>query len=380
MTPTTTRRLLPGSGRGRVLLGAGVLAGAAAASAVAFFGLTSTVTLAVDGEPRTVHTTADTVEQLLAAEGLATSTRDLVVPSPLSTITDGSEVAVAFARPVELTLDGRDRDLWTTALSVDDLLAELGVRNGAEVSVSRSAGIGREGVSLAVVTPKQVTVRVVDESTDKTTYTVTALTVGEALKDAGIRPGPQAVVQPGRGAAVSDGDLVVVRAPWTTTVTQTVAVPHRTRTVTDASMYRDEKVVEVAGVAGTARRTVEVTYVGKQPASRTVLRSTMVEAPVTQVVRVGTQQRPAAPAVSGGSVWDTLAGCESGGNWSINTGNGFYGGLQFTTGTWLAYGGGQYAARADLATREQQIAIATKVRDARGGYGDWPGCSAKLGL
>jgi uncharacterized protein YabE (DUF348 family) len=380
MTPTTTRRLLPGSGRGRVLLGAGVLAGAGAAGAAAFFGLTSTVILSVDGEPRTVHTTADTVDELLAAEGLETSSRDLVVPSAASSLTDGSEVEVAYARPVELSLDGEDRDLWTTALSVDSLLAELGVRNGAEVSVSRSAGIGREGLSLAVVTPKQVTVRVVDESTDKETYTVTALTVGEALRDAGIRPGPQGEVTPGRGAAVSDGDLVVVRAPWTTTVTERVAVPYRTKTINDSSMYRDEEVVEVAGVAGTARRTVEVTYVGKQQDSRTVLRTTVLDTAVTQVVRVGTKQRPAAPAVSGGSVWDTLAGCESGGNWSINTGNGFYGGLQFTTGTWLAYGGGQYAPRADLATREQQIAIATKVRDARGGYGDWPGCSAKLGL
>ena len=102
--------------------------------------------------------------------------------------------------------------------------------------------------------------------------------------------------------------------------------------------------------------------------------------PVARIVREGTKQRPSAPAVSTGSVWDSLAQCESGGNWSINTGNGFYGGLQFTRSTWLAYGGGQYAPTANLASREQQIAIATKVRDARGGYGDWPACSAKLGL
>ena len=97
---------------------------------------------------------------------------------------------------------------------------------------------------------------------------------------------------------------------------------------------------------------------------------------MTRIVREGTKERPSAPAVSTGSVWDSLAQCESGGNWSINTGNGYYGGLQFTTGTWLAYGGGQYAPRADLASRNQQIAIATKVRNARGGYGDWPACAA----
>jgi nucleoid-associated protein YgaU len=77
--------------------------------------------------------------------------------------------------------------------------------------------------------------------------------------------------------------------------------------------------------------------------------------------------------------WDRLAQCESGGNWHINTGNGFYGGLQFTAGTWSAYGGQRYAARADLATREQQIAVASKV--ARGQtWNAWPTCSRKAGL
>ena len=76
-------------------------------------------------------------------------------------------------------------------------------------------------------------------------------------------------------------------------------------------------------------------------------------------------------------VWDRLAECESGGNWSINTGNGYYGGLQFSLGTWEAYGG---SGMPHENSREEQIRIATKVRDARGGYGDWPACSAKLGL
>ena len=78
-------------------------------------------------------------------------------------------------------------------------------------------------------------------------------------------------------------------------------------------------------------------------------------------------------------MWDRLAQCESGGNWHINTGNGFYGGLQFTLSTWRAYGGGAYADRADLASREQQIAIAQKVQASQG-WGAWPACSSRLGL
>ena len=79
------------------------------------------------------------------------------------------------------------------------------------------------------------------------------------------------------------------------------------------------------------------------------------------------------------SVWDSVAQCESGGNWSINTGNGFYGGLQFTAQTWRAYGGGAYAAYANQASREQQIAIAQKVL-AGSGPGAWPVCSVRAGL
>src|SRR6187549_635039 len=77
--------------------------------------------------------------------------------------------------------------------------------------------------------------------------------------------------------------------------------------------------------------------------------------------------------------WDRLASCESGGNWHINTGNGYYGGVQFADGTWDGWGGERYASRADLATKAEQIVIAEKVLDARG-WSPWPACSARLGL
>ncbi|WP_083976191.1 transglycosylase family protein [Kitasatospora azatica] len=79
------------------------------------------------------------------------------------------------------------------------------------------------------------------------------------------------------------------------------------------------------------------------------------------------------------ATWDAVAQCESTGDWSINTGNGFYGGLQFTSSTWAAYGGTQYAPQANLATKGQQIAIAEKVL-ADQGPGAWPVCSVKAGL
>jgi LysM repeat protein len=93
------------------------------------------------------------------------------------------------------------------------------------------------------------------------------------------------------------------------------------------------------------------------------------------------RQVAAAPApAAGAGVWDQLAQCEAGGNWSINTGNGYSGGLQFAPGTWTGNGGGAYAPTAAQATREQQIAVAENIRAKRGNYGAWPACAAKLGL
>jgi Transglycosylase-like domain len=86
---------------------------------------------------------------------------------------------------------------------------------------------------------------------------------------------------------------------------------------------------------------------------------------------------PPPPPASGANDWDAVAECESGGNWSINTGNGYYGGLQFSASTWSGYGGNQYAPRADLATREQQIAVAEKVLAGQG-RGAWPTCGRNL--
>jgi hypothetical protein len=102
---------------------------------------------------------------------------------------------------------------------------------------------------------------------------------------------------------------------------------------------------------------------------RTVVDQDVLKKPRPKVVRVGTK-------IPDG-VWDRLAQCESGGNWHINTGNGYYGGLQFSLGTWRAYGGTGLPSQH---SRETQIAIATKVRNASGGYGAWPACAAKLGL
>jgi resuscitation-promoting factor RpfB len=349
----------------------------------------TTVTLSVDGESQQVSTFARDVEGVLDAEGIELGEHDVVAPSPESAIQDGTEISVRYGRLLTVTVDGAEREIWTTALSVEEALAELGIRaQGAELSVSRSLGIGRGGLDFEVRTPKDITVTV-DGGTQE--HTTTALTVAEALTDVGVALGERDTTAPGREARVGDGIAITVQRVAVERETVTEEIPFDTVEKNTDSLYRGERKVQTEGKAGTREKVVRRTVVDGELTAEKVVSETVVTEPVDAVVLVGTKSRPtsspspsssssggsSAPPVADGSVWDRLAECESGGNWSINTGNGYYGGLQFSLGTWQAYGGSGYPHEN---SREEQIRIATKVRDARGGYGDWPACAAKLGL
>ena len=195
----------------------------------------------------------------------------------------------------------------------------------------------------------------------------------------------------------------VVKRVTTKTVTETSTIEHETKQVTSSSLAKGTEKVTTKGVDGTTTKTYTVTLVdGKQTSKK--LRSTKVTTqPVTEVTTVGTLVEESTSSSSDSSsksttssgsssssssstsssgsnstgstsglnlansaMWDRIAQCESGGNWSINTGNGYYGGLQFDSGTWLSAGGGKYAARADLASRAQQITIANALYASRG--------------
>jgi hypothetical protein len=157
------------------------------------------------------------------------------------------------------------------------------------------------------------------------------------------------------------------------------------------SLARGKTKVDTAGRTGSRTITYrEVRQDGKLT-SRKKTSSKVTTKPRTQVVLVGTKapkvsrstssssgsgSSSSAPSVASGGVWDKIAACESGGNWSINTGNGFYGGLQFTVSTWRAYGGSGMPHQASRAT---QISVAKRVQAAQG-WGAWPACTSKLGL
>jgi resuscitation-promoting factor RpfB len=148
--------------------------------------------------------------------------------------------------------------------------------------------------------------------------------------------------------------------------------------VSDPTLNMSIQVTDDPGMPGQQNVTFAVSTVNGVETGRLPVANVVVTPARDGVLRVGAKPGTEVPPIANGSTWDSLAHCEAGGNWSINTGNGFYGGVQFDQNTWERNGGLRYAQRADLATREEQIAIAEVTR-ARQGWGAWPVCSGRLG-
>lgn len=348
------------------------------------------VNLSVDGTSTATHVFGSTVGDLLESEGITVKDGDVVYPAVDAPLSDGDNVTVRYSRMLNLTIDGQEKQIRTTETTVDAALLALGLHtDGARISVSRSAPIGRQGLDLTVVTPKAVTVVADGKTTNKT---VVAATVAEALKQLRVDYDSNDKISPAPATALKAGMKVVVKDVTTKTTTRTEAIAHKTIRTQTADLYEGTTKVSKRGVDGVRRVTERATIVDGKVTTTKKVSSKVMKAPVDEVVLVGTKQRPApAPTTttttdSGGSsggtsgglnlarsdMWDRVAQCESGGNWSINTGNGYYGGLQFAFSTWLAYGGDDFAPRADLASRAEQITVANRVY-ADNGLSQW-GC------
>ncbi len=335
--------------------------------------LSKTVTISVDGKSSTVSTFGDNVGEVLASQGIKPASHDSVVPSVDAAVNDGSEIAVRIGRPLALSIDGRERTLWTTATKVSTALDQLGVRfESAALSVSRSATIDRSGMAVELITPKRVAVKIADNKVKR--HNVPAATVGELLStlDAGVDRND--IVRPSRSAELTNGTRVVVTKIGVRNkrVAREV-IPAPVTEQKDDSLPEGETTTVRAGSDGARDVTYKLRLRNGEVVKRAIVKQRLLKRPVAKIVKIGTMTAPAPNFSGGGTVWDRIAACESGGNWAINTGNGYYGGLQFNLNTWRAYGG---TGMPHQNSREQQIAVAERVAAASGGYGAWPSCGS----
>jgi len=344
------------------------------------------VTLSVDGKTSTVHAFGDTVGDVLEKQDITVGEHDVVAPAPSAKVNDGQKIVVRYGRKLTVTVDGATREYWTTATTVDGALQELGIRaDSAKLSTSRSAALGRQGLVMSVTTPKDVVVRVDGKNL---TATTTGATVADVLAELRVTKDADDRVKPGVATPVTKGLAMAVQRVTSKSVRTTVAIPAPVTKKADANLYTGQTKVLKAGAAGAKVVTTKVVTVDGKVESKKVVSAKVTQPAVTRVLAVGTKARPVAktPAprdagntsgaginLSNAAMWDRIAQCESGGNWSINTGNGYYGGLQFATSSWLANGGDDFAPRADLASRAEQITIANRYY-AKAGLGPW-GCA-----
>jgi len=340
------------------------------ASAIA---LDKTVTIVVDDETRVVHTVASTVDEALAAADLSAGQHDALAPAADVPIADGSRIVLKRGRPLRLKVDGQEREMWTTALTVGEALQQLGLQaDGIRISADPTRRIPLEGISLDLKTAKVVTV--VDGGADPRDLGTYAATVEELLEEHGLQLEQDDTVEPALETPLTNGARIEITRIRTEEVEEKKNIEPPVEEIEDSDMYKGTKKVEDTGEPGEKVIRYRVVRVNGKVTEKEVLSEEVLKEPKPKKVRVGTKPVP------DGAVWDRLAQCEASGNWHINTGNGYYGGLQFDKRTWDAYGGTQYAEYPHQASREEQIAIATKVRDARGGYGAWPHCAKKLNL
>jgi uncharacterized protein YabE (DUF348 family) len=375
------RRLVPLVAATAVLLVAGATATYAKAN--------KSVTLDVDGEITRVSTFAGSVDGLLADHGVQLGERDVVTPGgPLH---EGAEVVVRHARQVTVALDGQEQPVWTTALTADEALDTLASRaSDVALVASRSAAGGRPELALDLTLHGSADV-LVDGQTLRTPDGDAR--VAQVLGELGITLNPLDRVSVKQTA---DGRVqVVVNRVVVQDVASTHEVPFATSDQQDDSLYTGQRKVTVAGVVGVRTLVERVTTVDGVETAREAVSDQVTQAPVDEVVKVGTKARPAAtpkpaaassgstaaagPITAGGDAdslnWAALAKCESGGNPTIVSSTGKYHGLyQFSVATWQAVGG---AGLPSQASPEEPTARATMLYN-RSGAGQWPPCGKNL--
>lgn len=336
-----------------------------------------TVTLTVDGSSVTVSTMKTRVIDVVRENGFDVGERDDLRPAADDAVQQSENIVLRRSRPVQISVDGQNsRQVWTTAGTVQEALAQLSMTDTAPAAASRGSRVPLAGMSLPVVGARTVQL---DDAGVIRTVRLAAANVAGFLEAAGVPLQQSDSVVPPANSPVVDGMAIQVTRVRVAKVTQVMPLPPANEVIPDPTMNMSRQVVEDAGTPGTQTVTFAVATVNGVETGRLPVANVVVVPARDGRLRVGSKPGTEVPPVSQGDTWDALSRCEAGGNWAINTGNGFYGGVQFDQNTWERNGGLRYAQRADLATREEQIAIAEVTR-ARQGWGAWPVCSGRLGV
>jgi uncharacterized protein YabE (DUF348 family) len=247
------------------------------------------IELVVDGQPRAIETTAQTVGQVLHGAGYRVTSHDLLAPAASSQVSNGTHIVLRRGRLLRLSVDGVQTSVWTTAPTVAEALAQLGYPAADFVSVSRSRRLPLGVTDIAIRTPQLVTI-VYDGHTEQ--VTTTDATVGQMLADLGIDVGAADRISVPTDSAVTAGETVRVQRVSKQLVTRTQQLPFPVVKRLDAAMRAGTTKVITPGKPGQVLVTYALVYVDGRLVGSTKVRSVVISRPQRQVVRVGTKPAP----------------------------------------------------------------------------------------
>ncbi|HLS03228.1 MAG TPA: ubiquitin-like domain-containing protein [Actinomycetales bacterium] len=257
------------------------------------------ITLEINGAQSHIDTFASNVDQVLAGAGIEVAPEDLVAPALGSQITDGATIVVRSAAPFEVVIDGQVETVFTSAQTVDELLASLGPRGeNALVSSSRSARVDSAAEPLHVSTEKTARVAVDGNVIEGHT---SAMTVGEMLTAWDVFLDENDTSSIPLSSPTIDGMVVMIARHTTSSGTETTTLPFKTVEVENDSLYKGTKRTVTHGKAGSRVVTYQSIMVDGKEVDREVLTEVVVSEPVDEVIHIGTKPVPKAPEVKPGS-------------------------------------------------------------------------------
>lgn len=358
----------------KILTAAALTLALAAGGTTTATALHKDVNLVVDGQRVPGGAFAVTVADVLTANGISLNPQDSVTPALDTNVEDGAQISVSYAKPITLTINGQTTELVTKARTLSDMpqIATLAQLDQAWTSYGLDKPLPRTGVKIAVSTPKAIQLRVAGTTKVVTT---TANTVADLLSENNLSPDSDDIVSPSASTVLTAAAKVRLDRVETSTKTVTEAVAAPVVKKKNTSMWVGESKTIVKGTAGKATRTYKITVINGKVDSKVIVKEVVLVKPKTATVEVGTKTSPNGVGINlaRAAMWDRIARCESGGNWQINTGNGYYGGLQFSAASWRAMGGRDFAALPHQASRAQQITVANRYY-AISGLSPW-GCA-----
>ncbi len=289
-----------------------------------------------------------------------------------------------YNKKVVAIVDGELEVYYTSALTYDFLAEEIAKQNGFDDYVferSTDSEFVEHNETFEISSKKELEVIIDSETIEVETY---ADTPEQLLEELDVEEPENTSYVPTNMGLLKYVDSLEYAKIEKVTVTETTKEDLAMVEVEDSSINKGVTMVADPGTPNEYENVYEVVYHNGEVYSKVLVSKDLVKEGTAGTLKVGTKVIPTLPAnyASGSTVWDSIASCESGGNWSINTGNGYYGGLQFSAASWrtAASAVGVSAEYAHQASREDQIRAAEWMLSKSSWQQQWPSCSKKLGL